>query len=246
MNEIRKAANKYKIVSVEEKKWLEEQKRLRTLEQFVHYPWDFADHVHLHRIGSTIITPKDYEPEKWYKYASENAHVGTVPCMKCVCCGTEMLIDAISFNYHRHLASPNAMDYAEFKCPECGAIYRTDPFVARHHVEDPGRLFRNERVEMAWANSPEEIDRLSSFPVYSMDNDGTHICIIFFILIIIGIATFLIGSGYSSLLAVLIPASCAAIDVGIYLYRRHTTQRFYKLPEERQLFIPNKSEQDPG
>ena len=246
MNKIWKVAKKYGIVSVEEKKWLEEQKRLRTLEQFVHYSWDFADHVHLHRIGSTIIVPNEYAPEKWYKYASESAHVGDVPCMKCVCCGTEMLIDGISFNYHRHLDSPNAMDYAEFNCPECGAVYRTDPFVARHHVEDPGKVFRDERVAMAWVNSPEEIDKLPSVTTYNMEDDNDPWCMAFFIILIIGLITFVLAGAFENLMLMPIAGICAIVCVILYTWRRSKTQRFYKLPEERQLFEKEKSEQDHG
>lgn len=156
--------------------------------------------------------------------------------IRCPCCGHTFDQDDLENKIilKKHNQSLNACDYSQFKCPNCEAIIRTDPYFTEKMYGDIRKQLLNGNV--IWLNSIEDFDHIPNDPGYSFEFDNS---LRYNIILMLLIASAIIGGpiaiAFEMLLAA-IPCCVAAIALTAYwCFCRKNIMRLYNIEEKDEI-----------
>lgn len=122
-------------------------------------------HMHLVKVGSRVNTDT-----LTIKRCQMDIEEGII---RCPCCGYEFDTMTITndMTVKAYNQSLNGYEYAQFKCPECSAIIRTDPYlVTDRYGNEETQLLNGNAI---WLKDISDFDHIPNKPGYSLDFDSS-------------------------------------------------------------------------
>lgn len=193
--------------------------------------------IHVAKVGETVNLAHFS-----IKNCQKDIEEGVV---RCPCCGHEFDTMTITKGMivKEHNQSLNGYEYAQFKCPECSAIIRTDPYlVSDRYGNEETQLLNGNAI---WLKDISDFDHIPNKPGYSLEFDSSKPYRVLCVLMIASIilcgsiivcgAIVLRGAIFSILLPIL--SICALL---IYrANRRKKIMRIYETEKSDEIPEPN-------